>query len=104
MILSYWNIRGYNDLVKHDTIKRHVKQNRVDVFVLLETRVREGKCSMILYKWRDWKSDGNTLESRFIKKKPLESRNGRIWLFLEAKNKTQNYQEDKLVVTLSDRC
>lgn len=71
MIISSWNIRGYNDPVKHGFVHGHVTQHKVDVLALLETRVRPGKEDSLLRKWRVWNHANNM---------PM-ARNGRIWLF-----------------------
>lgn len=71
MILSRWNIRGYNDPLKHGFSHGHVKAHKVDVICLLETRVRLGKETKWLLKWRAWNHASNTQFAR----------NGRTWLF-----------------------
>lgn len=70
MIISCWNIRGYNDPLKHGFVRNHVCSHKVDIMCLLETRVRLRKEESLLRKWRKWKHDTNTMISR----------NGRIWL------------------------
>lgn len=52
MILSSWNIRGYNDPLKHGLAMNHVKKYKIEVMGLLETRVRKGKEKALLARWK----------------------------------------------------
>lgn len=52
MIISCWNIRGYNDSTKHGAVKHHINSNKIDVMALLETRVTPDKKEMVKNKWK----------------------------------------------------
>ncbi|XP_074271221.1 uncharacterized protein LOC141595147 [Silene latifolia] len=40
MIISSWNTRGFNDLIKQQEVRGYLAMNKIEVFGLLETRVR----------------------------------------------------------------
>jgi len=55
MIIGCWNVRGLNDPIKHLELRRFVHQERIALFGLVETRVRDknkDKVSQLLL--RNW--------------------------------------------------
>ncbi|XP_074300965.1 uncharacterized protein LOC141632305 [Silene latifolia] len=71
MILSSWNIRGLNKLVKQIEVNKFLTQNKLDIIGILETRVKENKSQRILRnKFRGYSSFCNYSKHY----------NGRIWL------------------------
>ena len=55
MIIGCWNVRGLNDPIKHSELRRLVHQERIALFGLVETRVRDknkDKVSQLLL--RNW--------------------------------------------------
>ncbi|XP_074266232.1 uncharacterized protein LOC141588700 [Silene latifolia] len=71
MIISSWNIRGLNKLVKQIEVNKFLTQNKLDIFGILETRVKENKSQRILRnKFRGYSSFCNYSKHY----------NGRIWL------------------------
>ncbi|KAK9667072.1 hypothetical protein RND81_14G230600 [Saponaria officinalis] len=71
MILSAWNIRGFNKPVKHSEVSGFMALNKVDLCGLLETRVKRGKVASILRK--------SLYNYRFFGNYNSHN-NGRIWL------------------------
>ncbi|XP_074291814.1 uncharacterized protein LOC141618618 [Silene latifolia] len=71
MIISTWNIRGFNKPVKHLEVLSFIKENNIDVLGLLETRVKKNKAHRIL-------------QSRFRRMNSFTNYNahynGRIWI------------------------
>jgi hypothetical protein len=41
MIIGCWNVRGLNDPIKHSALCRLIHQERIALFGLVETRVRD---------------------------------------------------------------
>jgi hypothetical protein len=41
MIIGCWNVRGLNDPIKHSALRRLIHQERIPLFGLVETRVRD---------------------------------------------------------------
>lgn len=71
MRVLFWNVRGCNKLFKQKEIKAVLQENKVDVAVLLETRVRLGKSQKIQEKiCRGWNAVNNYGFAN----------NGRIWV------------------------
>ncbi|XP_074266693.1 uncharacterized protein LOC141589974 [Silene latifolia] len=71
MIIFTWNIRGFNKPVKHSEVLHFLRDNKVDVLGLLETRVKHNKAKMIL----------RTTFSRYnFCCNYNKHKNGRIWI------------------------
>jgi hypothetical protein len=55
MIIGCWNVRGLNDPIKHSELRRLIQQERVALFGLVETRVRDRNkdevCRLLLHNW-----------------------------------------------------
>ncbi|XP_074314288.1 uncharacterized protein LOC141649498 [Silene latifolia] len=72
MIIATWNIRGFNKPIKHSEVNLFLKENKVDVLGLLETRVKNNKAKAIL-------------RTRFKRYNVFcnynKYYNGRIWVF-----------------------
>lgn len=65
MIMPCWNIRCYNDPIKHGSVHDNVVAHKVDAICLLEIKVCLGREQTILHKYRDWNHViNNTIESR----------------------------------------
>ena len=41
MIIGCWNIRGLNDPIKHSELRRLIHQERIALFSLVETQVKD---------------------------------------------------------------
>ena len=41
MIIECWNVRGLNDPIKHSALRELIHQERITLFGLVETRVRD---------------------------------------------------------------
>jgi len=41
MIIGCWNVRGLNDPIKHSALRQLIHQERIALFGLVETRVRD---------------------------------------------------------------
>lgn len=55
-LLCTWNIRGFNESLKHTEVKNGVKKMNIKVMVLCETRVKAHKFDAITRKFgRHWK-------------------------------------------------
>lgn len=66
-----WNVRGCNKPFKHKEIKKKLQRNKVDVAVLLETRVKQEKTKKNVEKMcRGWNCITNYQSAV----------NGRIWV------------------------
>ncbi|XP_074290639.1 uncharacterized protein LOC141617350 [Silene latifolia] len=48
MIITTWNIRGFNKPIKHSEVVHFLNENKVDLLGLLETRVKHTKAKKIL--------------------------------------------------------
>ena len=60
MIISSWNIRGFNKSLKQNGVLNHVKKNRIDVMGILETKIRKHRMLDILRnKFRGWEMVDN---------------------------------------------
>ncbi|KAK9755357.1 hypothetical protein RND81_01G019300 [Saponaria officinalis] len=70
MIMSAWNIRGFNRPMKHSEVSNFLASNKVDFCGLLETRVKQNKSSSILRKFGVYSSFCNYTSHC----------NGKIWL------------------------
>ncbi|XP_074313791.1 uncharacterized protein LOC141648984 [Silene latifolia] len=47
MIISSWNIRGFNDPIKQQEVRGYLLANNIDIFGLLETRVKKNNAAAI---------------------------------------------------------
>ncbi|XP_074299936.1 uncharacterized protein LOC141631122 [Silene latifolia] len=71
MKVAAWNVRGFNTPLKQNEAKEYMRNNKLDLFAILETRVKHAKASKILNtKFGSWGSLTN-YGSHY---------NGRIWL------------------------
>lgn len=59
MIISYCNIRGHNDPIKHGFVHGHVLSKKLDIMAFLETRIRHGKELAVIRKWNNWSFENN---------------------------------------------
>ncbi|XP_074302880.1 uncharacterized protein LOC141637214 [Silene latifolia] len=48
MIISTWNIRGFNKAIKHSEVVSFLRTNKVDIIGILETRVKQNKAKKII--------------------------------------------------------
>ncbi|XP_074271449.1 uncharacterized protein LOC141595384 [Silene latifolia] len=89
MILSSWNIRGFNDPIKQHEVRGYLSRNKVEVFGLLETRVKEYNFAAI----------SRTFSSYLVLNNYPYHYNGRIWVFLDTRRVTliSSYGHDQLV-------
>ncbi|XP_074271470.1 uncharacterized protein LOC141595405 [Silene latifolia] len=78
MIISSWNIRGLNDPIKQQEIKGYLIKNKVEVFGLLETRVKINNFAAIIRNFPFY-SVINNYSHHY---------NGRIWVFLDSRKIT----------------
>ncbi|XP_074277918.1 uncharacterized protein LOC141601526 [Silene latifolia] len=78
MIISSWNIRGLNDPIKQQEIKGYLIKNKVEVFGLLETRVKINNSAAIIRNFPFY-SVINNYSHHY---------NGRIWVFLDTRKIT----------------
>ncbi|XP_074270956.1 uncharacterized protein LOC141594869 [Silene latifolia] len=78
MIISSWNIRGLNDPIKQQEIKGYLVKNKVEVFGLLETRVKITNSAAIIRNFPFY-SVLNNYSHHY---------NGRIWVFLDSRKIT----------------
>ncbi|XP_074298717.1 uncharacterized protein LOC141629643 [Silene latifolia] len=78
MKIACWNIRGFNDKLKQEEVKSLLTLNNVDIFGLLETRVKAIKASRICRKFSTYSILNNYQEHY----------NGRIWVFYKHTNIT----------------
>ncbi|CAL1402548.1 unnamed protein product [Linum trigynum] len=72
MIVSSWNMRGFNRASKHGFISKFLRSQKVDILAVLETRVQKSKMGKIC---TDYFSEWKYLENYD------KSSNGRIWVF-----------------------
>lgn len=71
MRILIWNVRGCNKLFKQKEVKLFLQRNKVDIAILLETRVKKDKAPRIMGKMcRGWEYINNYRSAV----------NGRIWL------------------------
>ncbi|XP_074288328.1 uncharacterized protein LOC141613486 [Silene latifolia] len=76
MKIASWNIRGSNCPTKHSEVKDFLRNNRLDILALLETRVKHKQSSRIIQaKFKDWTTVCNYSKHY----------NGRIWVFFNPK-------------------
>ncbi|XP_074299196.1 uncharacterized protein LOC141630249 [Silene latifolia] len=89
MILSSWNIRGFNDPIKQHEVRGYLIRNKVEVFGLLETRVKENNFAAI----------SRTFSSYLVLNNYPYHSNGRIWVFLDTRRVIliSSYGRDQLV-------
>lgn len=85
MRLIIWNIRGCNKPFKQKELKLFLQVNKVDVAVILETRVKIGKAQKIIERiCRSWSSINNYRRAE----------NGRIWILWNPKKVQITMLED----------
>ncbi|XP_074315376.1 uncharacterized protein LOC141651570 [Silene latifolia] len=78
MIISSWNIRGFNDPIKQLEVRGYLYQNKIEVLGLLETRVRLNNSATISKKFSTYTIINNYSHHC----------NGRIWVFLDIRRVT----------------
>ncbi|XP_074298283.1 uncharacterized protein LOC141629131 [Silene latifolia] len=90
MIIATWNIRGFNKAIKHSEVSHFLRENKVDMLGLLETRVKENRAQKILKRnFRTYKAFCNYNKHH----------NGRIWiLWNPATTKVDILEEHSQVV------
>ncbi|PSS19299.1 Endonuclease [Actinidia chinensis var. chinensis] len=55
MIVSCWNIRGFNKHLKQDGVLSHIRKNKVDIMGILETKLNhQSNRDMVKHKFRNW--------------------------------------------------
>ncbi|KAK9689932.1 hypothetical protein RND81_09G092200 [Saponaria officinalis] len=70
MRICSWNVRGCNNPLKLREVMDFLKRNHIDVFGILETRIRQGKVSKALDKFMSYRVISNYQHHL----------NGRIWV------------------------
>ncbi|XP_074288556.1 uncharacterized protein LOC141613710 [Silene latifolia] len=75
MIISSWNIRGFNDPIKQQEVRGYLAMNKIEVFGLLETRVRLNNAAAISRLFSSYRTLNNYSHHH----------NGRIWVFLDTR-------------------
>lgn len=50
MIVASWNIRGFNKPLKHLRMQRLLRDSKIDVIALLETKLSRHKARWIFYR------------------------------------------------------
>ncbi|XP_074315382.1 uncharacterized protein LOC141651576 [Silene latifolia] len=78
MIISSWNIRGFNDPIKQQEVRGYLSRNKVEVFGLFETRVKQTNFATII----------RTFPSYSVLNNYTHHYNGRIWVFLDTRRVT----------------
>ncbi|XP_074282660.1 uncharacterized protein LOC141607199 [Silene latifolia] len=78
MIISSWNVRGFNDPIKQLEVRSYLYQNKIEVLGLLETRVRLNNSAAISKKFSTYTIINNYSHHC----------NGRIWVFLDIRRVT----------------
>ena len=89
MASFFWNVRGFNQDLKHYVVTDWVNNREMKFGCILETRVKEGKAEKILKKvFRDWSSITNYEDNR----------GGRIWLvWRDLIRMTPVYKSDQII-------
>ena len=60
MIISLWNIRGLNKPLKQNGILNHVKNNKVIIMGILETKIKKQRMiEIVRKKFSSWEMDDN---------------------------------------------
>ena len=60
MVVSFWNIRGFNKSLKLNGVLDHVKKNKVVVMGILETKLKQQRVrDIVKYKFRSWATCDN---------------------------------------------
>ncbi|XP_074315324.1 uncharacterized protein LOC141651516 [Silene latifolia] len=72
------NIRGFNDPIKQQEVRGYLSRNKVEVFGLLETRVKQNNFATII----------RTFPSYSVLNNYTHHYNGRIWVFLDNRRVT----------------
>ena len=85
----FWNVRGFNKLLKHSVVKEWISGSEMMFGCVLETRVKERKAGRILSSsFRDWSVMTNYECSP----------GGRIWLlWRESVRMTPVFKSDQLI-------
>ncbi|XP_074283244.1 uncharacterized protein LOC141607795 [Silene latifolia] len=89
MKVSSWNIRGFNDKIKQQEVRGYLRDNKVKVMGLLETRVKLNNFAAI----------SRLFPSYLVMNNYSHHYNGRIWVFLDIKRVTlvSSYVHDQLI-------
>ena len=60
MLVSFWNIRGFNKPLKHNGVLDHIRKNKVAVMGILETKLKKQSIKDIVRrKFRSWQVTDN---------------------------------------------
>ena len=60
MIISSWNIRGLNMPIKQKGILNHIRNNKVVIMGMLETKIkRQSMLGIVKKKFRSWQTTDN---------------------------------------------
>lgn len=55
MIIGWWNVRGFSKALKQKEVGRFLKEHKVSVFGLLETKLEEGRLFDIMrWQFQNW--------------------------------------------------
>ena len=55
MIVSVWNIRGFNKPLKHNGVLDHIRENKVVIMGILETKLKHQRMKdIVLKKFSRW--------------------------------------------------
>lgn len=94
MTSFFWNVRGFNQSLKHSNVKEWISSSEVKFGCILETRVKEKKAEKILgTSFRDWSLITNYECSQ----------GGRIWvLWRDSVNITPVYKTDQMITCAVD--
>ncbi|XP_074265186.1 uncharacterized protein LOC141587607 [Silene latifolia] len=89
MRVSSWNIRGFNDPIKQQEVRGYLRENKVEVLGLLETRVKINNSAAI----------SRLFPSYLVINNYSHHYNGRIWVFLDIRRVTlvSSYVHDQLI-------
>ncbi|XP_074299208.1 uncharacterized protein LOC141630262 [Silene latifolia] len=89
MRVSSWNIRGFNDPIKQQEVRGYLRDNKVEVLGLLETRVKIYNFAAIC----------SLFPSYLVINNYSHHYNGRIWVFLDIRRVTlvSSYVHDQLI-------
>ena len=72
MNVLIWNVRGLNDPVKQKAVVGRIRENKIHLVCLLETRIKEIKMQAVISRhFQGWQMFHNYSEG---------ARNGRIWI------------------------
>ena len=92
MASFFWNVRGFNKVLKHSVVIEWLKNKDLKFGCILETRVKESKAERILGSlFRDWSSITNYEDSQ----------GGRIWLlWRDLVRMTPVFKSDQIVTCM----